>query len=276
MHVPARSFSCVSGVRRQLLAPSQILGPRPSHTFPRSAIMDKGRGLHNRGHYIALKIRSLLTSLPINQPQEYDKIAPKIEFWIEYVLCERFTTVDELVEGVSCVAWAGCDSYASIARFFKEFREASHRSEQARSFVDELCEYVLRWFAIVSVENPSHNQWLELVGDYLGSRFVGAASLVGHFIEQNLLSHELVRRHLIKPLIAHHHTDDGSTRVLRASATYQLFITAGNTLLRGLLEPKDVQVCFETLDFWISCGGIVGASNSKLQVRYAIGFNVSY
>ena len=102
--------------------------------------MDKGRGLHNRGHYIALKIRSVVTSFPANQLREYDKISPKIEFWIEYVLRERFTTVYELVEGVSCMAWFCFDSYASIARFFKEFREASHRSEQARSFVDELCE----------------------------------------------------------------------------------------------------------------------------------------
>ena len=125
------------------------------------------------------------------------------------------------------------------------------------------------------MENLSQDLSLELVGDYLGSRFVGAASFAGHPIEQNLLSHELVRRHLIKPLIAHHHTDYDNTQVLRASAIYQLFITAGNTLLCGLLEPKDFQVCFETLDFWISRGRIAGAIKPKLQVRCAINFNAS-
>ena len=228
--------------------------------------MDKGRGLHNRGHYIALKIRSLLTFLTVYELQEYDKIAQKIEFWIEYVLRERFTTVDELVEGVSYIAWDGCKSHASIAWFFRGFRMASHRSEQAKTFVDELCGYILRWFAIVSVENLSRDRYFELVGKYTGNSFVAAASLVGHLIEQNLLSHELVRRHLIKPLIAHHHTDQDSIQVLRASAIYQLFTVAGNTLLRGLLEPEDVQVCFETLDSWVSRGEIAELSERKLQV----------
>ena len=70
---------------------------------------------------IASKIRSLLTSLP-QGPPEYDRIAPDIEFWIEYVLREQFITVDELVESVS---WAVLDesNYASVARFLEEFRD---------------------------------------------------------------------------------------------------------------------------------------------------------
>ncbi|KAF9649375.1 hypothetical protein BDM02DRAFT_3230627 [Thelephora ganbajun] len=41
-------------------------------------------------------------------------------------------------------------------------------------------------------------------------------------------------------------------------AIYQLFITAGNTLLQGLLEPEDVWICFERLDAPIPLGVIGG------------------
>ena len=230
--------------------------------------MVEGSGFHRRGHHIALKIRTLLTSLP-QEPSEYDKIAPKIEFWIEYVLREQFTTVDEIVEGVSFLAWGYCNSYASIARFFKEFRDTPNRSEQARSFVDKLCEYILRWFAIVSVENLSPNEYTDLVGNYaIGSCLIGAASLVGHLIERDLLSHELVRRHLVKPLITHHYTHrDDVERSVRAMAIYQLFIAAKNTLLQGVLDPEDVQDCFKALDAKIS-PKVVGPDPAKLNVRF--------
>ena len=232
-----------------------------------------GRGFHNRGRHIALKIRSLLTSLP-QKPPEYDKVAPKIEFWIEYVLRERFVTVEELVEGVSRVAWDGCDSYASAGRFLKEFRDAPRRSEEARSFVDKLCEHTLRWFAIASVEDLEASDRCDVRADKVairgGESFVYAASFVGHLIEWGLLSHELVRRHLVKPLITHHYVNQDSVNVFRAGAIYRLFVAAGTTLLQGLLEPEDVQVCFETLNAQISLGGITGLSEGKLQVRRAV------
>jgi len=215
-------------------------------------------GLHNRRPHIASKIRSLLISLT-NTPSKYDEITPKIEYWIEYVLRERFTTVDELVEGVSYVAWDQGGSYASVGRFFKEFYDAPHRSEQARSFVDELCEYVLRWFAIAAAED-SYTGTITSVASGGGSGFARAASFVGYLVEWGLLSHELARQHLIKPLIAH---DDNNHN--RANATHQLFHTAGNTLLRGLLEPEDVQACFKALDPWI--GRIVGLDAVEVQVR---------
>jgi hypothetical protein len=120
----------------------------PPH-FHRSSTMSSG--YHNRKGPICSKIRSLL--LPWKEPSKYDQIAPKIEYWIEYVLREDFATVDELVEGVSDVAWDYSGSYADVGRFLKEFRDAPHRSEQARSFVDQLCSHVLRWFAIASVED---------------------------------------------------------------------------------------------------------------------------
>ena len=62
---------------------------------------------------------------------KYDELAPKIE----YVICEGFGTVDELVEEVSGVAWDNDGSFASVGRFLKEFRDAPHRSGQARSSV---------------------------------------------------------------------------------------------------------------------------------------------
>ena len=244
-------------------ASSHFVGPRPSHTFRTTMTMQPG--FHNRGHYIALKICSLFTSLT-RAPSEYDEIAPKIEYWIEYVLREQFTTVDELVEGVSCVPWDQGGSCASIARFLKEFRDAPHRSEQARPFVDKLCVHVLRWFAIASVEDLSWNSGCIARGN--GSGFVRAASFVGHLIERDLLSHDLVRRHLIKPLIVHHNADPDYVESVRTNAIYQLFITAGKSLLRGLLEPEDVRVCFDILNACIPVGWVAGLDAGELQARF--------
>ena len=272
----ARTWQLLS--RLQLLSrphpapiPSAIThrGSTPSHTFPHSTTMSQGAGFDNRRPYITLKIRSLLASLPKGSP-EYDKAAPDIEFWIEYVLRERFMTVDELVEGVSWAAWHQ-SNYASVARFLKEFRDAPHRSEQARSFVDKLCEHVLRWFSIASVEDPMayRKYYEEKVTTRGGEGFVCAASFVGHLIESGVLGHELVRRHLVKPLTAHHHGGQDDANVFRASAICQLFAAAGNTLLRGLLEPEDVEGCFETLNAQMNpIGKQLGLSiTGELQVR---------
>ena len=214
-------------------------------------------GFHNRRPHITSKILSLIAFL-INEPSEYDKITPKIEYWIEYVLCERFVTVDELVEDMAYVAWEQGGSFASVGRFLKEFLDAPHRSEQARSFVVKLCEHILRLFAIAAVED-SYQAGTAIASNY-GSGFIRAASFVGYLVEWGLLSRELVRRHLVKPLIAHRDKNN-----YRANAIYQLFLVAGNALLRGLLEPEDVQVCFDTLD-----ADIVGGLNAgKLWVRRA-------
>ena len=176
-------------------------------------------------------------------------------------------TVDELVEGVSYVAWEGGGSYVSVGRFLKEFRDAPHRSERAGSFVTRLCSHVLRWFAIASAEDLGMERYGSLVASGGGNGFVRAASLVGHLIECGLLSHKLVRQHLIKPLI---YQDDGGAKCIwesvRANAIYQLFIAAGNTLLRGLLEVEDVRVCFETLDAQISVGNIAGHDADRIKV----------
>jgi hypothetical protein len=235
-------------------------------------------GYHNRQSVIAAKIRNLLRSL---SPSTYDQIAPKIEYWIEYGITEQFTTTDDLVERLSFVAWE-CDKPGEIARFFKEFRDAPHRSEQMRSFVDEFAVHVLRWFAIAAADsfasdhdsgyayaygphydhsfNHSLNWDVPVTPGGGWTGFPRAASFVGHLIECGLLSHDLVRRHLIKPLTAHHGYDNS-----RACAIYQLFTVAGKTLLQGLLEPGDVQVCFETLD---ACRrGIGGFDVAKLNVR---------
>lgn len=217
-------------------------------------------GIHNRRPHISSKIRSLIISLT-NKPSKYDEIAPKIEFWIEYVLRERFTTVDELVEDISYVAWEQGGSYASVGQFLKEFYDAPHRSDQARSFVGKLCEHVLRWFAIAAAED-SYTGYTDTVASGGGPGFVRAASFIGYLIEWGLLSHELTRQHLVKPLIAH---DDNNYH--RARAIHQLFRTGGNTLLCGLLEPEDVQACFKPLDPYV--GRIVGLDAAEMQVRLA-------
>ena len=223
-------------------------------------------GFHNRKNPISSKIRSLLVSLT-KKPSEYDEITPKIEYWIEYVLREDFITVDELAEGVSYVAWENGGSYEGVARFLKEFQDAPHRSQQARSFITQLCSHVLRWFAIASVEGLSmvwHNGSIASCG---GSGFVRAASFVGHLIECSLLSHKLVRRHLIKPLINHDDEDPKSSwEPSRANAIYQLFITAGNTLLQGLLEAEDVRLGFKILDAQTILGNIVEHNAARVKV----------
>lgn len=230
-----------------------------------------GSGFHNRQSCIALKIRSLLISLT-EEPLEYDKITPKIEYWIEYVLREEFATVDELVEGISHVAWDNGGSYGSVARFLKEFSDTPSRSEGTRSFVCKLGEHVLRWFAIAATEDLYAGSEDGTVASGGGVGFVRAASFVGHLINRGLVSDDLVRRHLVKPLIAHHTTDlvsDVARRAgenTRAIAVYQLFIAAGNALFHGLLEPDDARVCFETLDAQISLGMVAGFDVEKLRV----------
>jgi hypothetical protein len=240
-------------------------------------------GYHNRQPVLATRIRHLLCSL---SPSTYDETAPKIEYWIEYGITEQFTTTDDLVERLSFVAWE-CDESRDIARFFKEFRDAPHRSERMRSFVNEFAIHVLRWFAIAAADNfasgynshynpnatasnsrfnnnhnysYSHNLDVPVTpgGGWIG--FPRAASFIGHLIECGLLGHDIVRRHLIKPLTAHDDYD-----IYRAAAIYNLFVIAGNTLLQGLLEPGDVQVCFETLDTYCARAG--GPKAAKLNVR---------
>ena len=229
--------------------------------------MSNGTEFHNCRSPISSKIRSLLITLT-KRPAEYNQIAPKIEYWIEYVLRERLTTVDELVEGVSHVAWEDGGSYASVGRFLEEFRDAPHRSEQARSFVIELCSHVLRWFAIASVENLAVARYTSMVGSGGGNGLIRAASFVGHLIGHGLLGRELVGQHLVKPLI-NHFDDDGKKNwwSARANAIYQLFIAAGNTLFQGFFEAEDVRVCFETLDKYSGSGYYMpGYDNARVKV----------
>ena len=241
-------------------------GSIPRHTSHRFITMSNGPDFHNCKSPISSKICSLLFSLT-NKPSEYHQIIPKIEYWIEYVLCEHFTTVDELVDGVSCMAWWSGGSYEGIARFFKEFRDAPRRSEQARSFVTQLCSHVLRWFAITSVESLSMNNYSGSIASGGGYGFIRAASFVGHCIAHGLLSQEFVRQHLIKPLINHYDRGGGSCwDPVWASAIYQLFIAAGRSLFEGLLEAEDVRLGFETLDAQSKIGEIGGYDAAKVKV----------
>jgi hypothetical protein len=85
---------------------------------------DSGRpGYHNRHSCIVAKISSLLASLAQEPSRSREETARTLEYWIGYVLTEQFTTVDELVEGVSYIAWEGGNPYI-VASFLKEFRNA--------------------------------------------------------------------------------------------------------------------------------------------------------
>ena len=231
--------------------------------------MSNEGGFHNCKRPISSNIRSLLISLT-REPSKYDRTTQNLERWIEYVLREDLTTVDELVEGVSNVAWEGGGSFASVGRFLKEFRDAPHRSDQARSFVTQLCSHVLRWFAIASVEyhsNPNED-WGGIIASGGGKGLIRAASFVGRLIECGLLSHELVRQHLIWPLTDHYYGDseDFKRHSVRANVIYQLFIAAGNTLFQGLFEAEDVWICFETLDVQSKAGNIKEYDTARVKV----------
>ena len=148
------------------------------------------------------------------------------------------------MEGVSYVAWDICRPEIPIVlRFLKEFRNAPHRSEHGRAFVDEFCRYILKWFAITATEND--HRLKDSVASGGGDGFARAAAFVGQLIETGLLSHDLVRRHLIKPLITYGDNDNDTYRIW---AVYELFVAAGSTLLQGLIEPDDFQLSFQILN----------------------------
>jgi len=226
---------------------------------------NRGADFHHCKEPILRKIRPLLIDLT-NQPSKYDRITQKIEHWIEYVLRERFMTVDELAEGLAYVAWEDGGSYASVGRFLKEFRDAPHRSERARSFVTQLCSHVLRWFTVASADSMVWHDWVIIKNG--GKGFARAGSFVGHLIACGLLSHELVRQHLIKPLADHYYGDSEAFQryPVRANAIYQLFIAAGNALFQGLFEAEDVWVCFETLDVQNKAGKVIGYDAARVKV----------
>jgi len=234
-------------------------------------------GYRNRGIVTGTKISYLLNALG---PATYDDISPKVGYWIEYALTEQSVNADDLVDQLSSMTWIGRSSNADVARFLNEFRDTPYRSEQARSFVDGLCSRILQLFAAASAEDllPWNGCNADKIARWGRNGLVNAASLVGHLIECGVLNHELVRRHLIKPLIAHHYPDGHNVeyKSSRATAIYQLFVAAGNTLLQGLLEPDDVQICFETLDSEIPPGRVVGLNAEKLQVRRATRFDTSH
>ena len=251
------------------------IGPSAIRASHHCATMSDKPDYENRRTVLAGNICGLLCDL---DPSTYDEITPKIEFWIDYVLDERFLTTTDLADRVSSVAWDNRGSKSDISRFLKEFRGAPHRSEQARSFVDELCSSVLQWFSVASSEDLWTGWHGGLVSKNGGPGFIRAASFVGHLIEGGLIDHKLVRRHVLRPLTAHYYQKNSLKQVTRAHAIYGLFATAGDIILRGLLEPEEVRDCFERLDTRVSFGGIRGVDQldaAKLKVRWGPPLDVS-
>jgi len=199
----------------------------------------------DRGIDASRKIYSLFSCL---DTQTYGEVALEIEYWIDLVLIQQLTTVDKLVEDVSALAWTTYCCPASFSRFLKEFRDSPRRSTQAKSFVNEFCAQVFRWFTAASVEDLAM-AWQEgTVANGGGYGFVNAASFIGHLIDCDLLDHDLVRLHLIRSLTIHRYPHLVTpAETVRTNAIYRLFVVAGSTLLQGLLKPEDVQICFETL-----------------------------
>ena len=219
----------------------------------------------NCGVSVPLQVYRLLSCL---DAPTYDEVAPKIEYWTELALTQQLTTVDKLVEQVSILPWIGHHSPASVARFLKEFRDSPRRSAQARSFVDDLCTRVFRWFAAASTEDLGMNKYDGMVTRGGGYGFIELVSFVGHLVERSLLDHDLVRLHLIKPLTRHQYSRPGTpAETVRVKAIHRLFVATGSTLVQGLLEPEDVRICFEILGTQSSRPGeIEGLSAAKLKV----------
>jgi len=111
-----------------------------------------------------------------------------------------------------------------------------------------------------------------------GYGFIEAASFIGYLIRGDLLNHEIVRLHLIKPLTAHcYPRPETSAETVRANAICRLFAVAGSTLVQGHLEAEDVRVCFEILRTQMSRpGGIKGLSATKLEVQCGTHHNTSH
>ena len=224
----------------------------------------------NRDIGVSKKIYSLLSQL---YTQTYDEIAPKIEYWTEWAFAQQLTTVDKLVEHVSDLAWTSSRSPAAVGRFLKEFRDSPQRSAQARSFVDDLSTRIFWWFAAASAEDLAidNHEYSDSVARNGGRGFMEAASFVGHLIDRDLLDHELVRLHLIKPLTTHYcYYHWRAEETVRISAICRLFVATGSTLLQGLLDPEDVQACFQILETYLPTNGTTeGLSSANLEVQCA-------
>jgi hypothetical protein len=213
-------------------------------------------------------LTSLLYSL---RTSTYYDLAPKIEYWIEYIITEQFTTPEGLAELLSPMAWQCYGRNAEIPRFLKEFRDSPNHSEQMRSFVDVLCLRVLRWFASASADSFTMDSYTGSIPDSgsAGAGFIRVAYFLGCLIKHGLLSYELVRWHVIKPLTLYNKNHPNLNLAITASAIYQLLAAAGNTLLEGFLEPGDVRACFDTVDPQVpsKCSGIAGFDAEKFSVR---------
>ena len=225
-----------------------------------------GVGYHNRGVAISAKICSLLRSL---NTSTYGDITPKTEYWIELALTQQLTTVDELAEGVSLLVWNNQSYAAGLARFLKEFRDSPRRSTQAKPFVENVCTRIFQWFVVASAEDLGEDWKDGLVAIGGGYRFMEVTSYIGHLVEHGLFSPELVRLHLIRSLTMHHYSSPNRpAETVRANAICRLFCIAGDVLLRGLLEPEDIRVCFEIVKTQLlKRDKIVGFSDANLEVQ---------
>ena len=224
----------------------------------------------NRGNAVSRRINSLLSQI---DTQSYDEIAPRIGYWTELALTQQLTTVDKLVEHVLDLPWTGPPSPASVARFLGGFRDSPRRSAQAKSFVNDFSTRTFLWFAAASAEDlgMNNNYNMSSVARNGGWGFMETASFVGHLVDCDLLDHELVRLHLIKPLTIHLYPQPGGPEeTVRANAICRLFVAAGSTLVQGLLGPEDVQTCFKILETHLPMHGTTaGLSSTNLEVQRA-------
>jgi len=80
-----------------------------------------------------------------------DEVAPKIEYWTEWTFNQQL--IKKLVEHLSDLAWTAYRYPTSFVQILKEFRDSSHRSVQAESFINKFSARHFWLFAATSAED---------------------------------------------------------------------------------------------------------------------------
>jgi hypothetical protein len=183
----------------QLLLPMlvPVLGPCVRHNSHLCTTMSDRPGYHHRQPILAAHICRLLYSLGSST---YDETAPKIDHWVECVIAEQFTTTGGLVGRVPSMTWGYRGSRSNLSWFSKESSLRCTPPLRAPEI------HRLRGVYFGGFQQPQRTASPSIVmpppvvsGGSDG--FVRAGLFIGHLVGRGLPSYDLVRKHLIKPLV---------------------------------------------------------------------------
>ena len=209
------------------------------------------------------EIRSRLWELDQKLPS-YQRKTSETRYLIQYFLSEKLLTVDELVKGVSDIAWGKPTCSEILAKLLKELYDGPHQSEDIKSFVNTFFSDAVRKISTALLANV-------LLGKTISPDVEYAVVFVGHLTALGLLSPQLVEFHLIRPLTLDNDGEpkigiDGnactlwcSNKTSRNMLLWKLFSAAGEQLVQGILKTEDVKICMDIFEE-------ERAKNDKLQV----------